>query len=100
MNHERSRELYDRALSTMPGGVNSSVRAVRPYPFVVERGDGGHVVDVDGNRYVDYVMGYGPLLLGHDLPEPVEAAVQSHASAGPMYGAPTEVEVELAEFVA
>jgi glutamate-1-semialdehyde 2,1-aminomutase len=100
MNHERSRDVYDRALSTMPGGVNSSVRAVRPYPFVVERGDGGHVVDVDGNRYVDYVMGYGPLLLGHDLPEPVQAAVQSHASAGPMYGAPTEVEVELAEFVA
>jgi glutamate-1-semialdehyde 2,1-aminomutase len=100
MNHDRSRELYDRALSVMPGGVNSSVRAVRPYPFFVERGDGAHVIDADGNRYVDYVMGYGPLLYGHDAPEPVEAAIQSHASAGPMYGAPTEVEVELAEFVA
>jgi len=100
MNHERSRELYDRALSVLPGGVNSSVRAVRPYPFFVERGDGGHVVDADGNRYTDHVMGYGPLLLGHDMPEPVEAAVQSNASEGPMYGAPTEVEVELAEFVA
>ncbi len=100
MNHERSRELYDRALSVLPGGVNSSVRAVRPYPFFVERGDGAHVVDADGNRYIDWVMGYGPLLYGHDMPEPVRAAVQSTASEGPMYGAPTEIEVELAEFVA
>ena len=100
MNHEQSRDLYDRALSVMPGGVNSSVRAVRPYPFFIQKGDGGHVVDADGNRYIDYVMGYGPLLLGHDQPEPVQAAVQRHAAEGPMYGAPTEVEVELAEFVA
>jgi len=99
MNEQQSRALYDRALSVMPGGVNSSVRAVRPYPFFVERGDGGHVIDADGNRYIDYVMGYGPLLYGHDLPEPVQAAIQSKASEGPMYGAPTEVEVELAEFV-
>jgi glutamate-1-semialdehyde 2,1-aminomutase len=101
MNHERSRELYDRALSVLPGGVNSSVRAApRPYPFFVERGDGAHVVDADGNRYLDYAMGYGPLLLGHDMPDSVRSAVQSYASAGPMYGAPTEVEVDLAEFVA
>ncbi|WP_433629175.1 glutamate-1-semialdehyde 2,1-aminomutase [Halomicrococcus sp. NG-SE-24] len=100
MNHERSRDLYDRALSSIPGGVNSPVRAVRPYPFFVESGDGAHVVDADGNRFLDYVMGYGPLLLGHDLPEQVQSAVQSRLSDGPMYGAPTEVEVELAEFVA
>ena len=100
MNHEQSRALYDRALSVMPGGVNSSVRATRPYPFFIEKGDGGHVVDADGNRYIDFVMGYGPLLLGHDLPDPVQSAVQRHAAEGPMYGAPTEVEVELAEFVA
>jgi glutamate-1-semialdehyde 2,1-aminomutase len=99
MNHDRSRALYDRALSVMPGGVNSSVRATRPYPFFVERGDGAHVIDADGNRYLDYVMGYGPLILGHDLPQSVQSAVQRHASQGPMYGAPTEVEVELAEFV-
>jgi glutamate-1-semialdehyde 2,1-aminomutase len=99
MNHDDSRELYDRALSVLAGGVNSSVRASMPYPFFVEGGDGAHVVDADGNRYLDYVMGYGPLLYGHDLPESVEAAIQSHASAGPMYGAPTEVEVDLAEFV-
>ena len=100
MNHDESRALYDRALSVIPGGVNSSVRATRPYPFFIERGDGAHVVDADGNRYLDYVMGYGPLLYGHDPPEPVAAAVQSYAAEGPMYGAPTEIEVELAEFVA
>ncbi|MFC6756612.1 MULTISPECIES: glutamate-1-semialdehyde 2,1-aminomutase [Haloarcula] len=100
MNHEQSRDLYDRALSVMPGGVNSSVRAIRPYPFFVQKGDGGHVVDADGNRYIDYVMGYGPLLLGHDMPDSVQSAVQQRAAEGPMYGAPTEVEVELAEFVA
>ena len=100
MNHEQSRDLYDRALSVMPGGVNSSVRATRPYPFFVQKGDGGHVIDADGNRYIDFVMGYGPLLLGHDLPQSVQAAIQQRASEGPMYGAPTEVEVELAEFVA
>jgi len=99
MNHDQSQSLYDRALSVLPGGVNSSVRAIRPYPFFVERGDGGHVIDADGNRYLDFVMGYGPLLLGHDFPEQVWAAIQRRASGGPMYGAPTEVEVELAEFI-
>ncbi|MFB6075034.1 MAG: glutamate-1-semialdehyde 2,1-aminomutase [Haloarculaceae archaeon] len=100
MNHEQSRALYDRALSVLAGGVNSSVRASQPYPAFVERGDGAHVIDADGNRYLDYVMGYGPLLLGHDPPERVRAAVQQRAAEGPMYGMPTEVEVELAEFVA
>ncbi|MFB6310278.1 MAG: glutamate-1-semialdehyde 2,1-aminomutase [Salinirussus sp.] len=100
MTAKDSRSLYDRALSVTPGGVNSSVRAIRPYPFFVERGDGAYVVDADGNRYIDFVNGYGPLLLGHETPERVQAAVQQHTAEGPMYGAPTEVEVELAEFVA
>ncbi len=100
MTREQSRALYDRALSVMPGGVNSAVRAaIEPYPFFVRKGDGGHVIDVDDNRYVDWVMGLGPLLLGHDLPERVRAAIQRTSSEGPMYGAPTEVEVDLAEFV-
>ncbi|MFC7056881.1 glutamate-1-semialdehyde 2,1-aminomutase [Halovenus salina] len=99
MNYEQSRSLYDRALSVLPGGVNSSVRAIQPYPFFAEKGDGGHIIDADGNKYIDFAMGYGPLLLGHDLPEQVQSAVQKRASEGPMYGAPTEVEVELAEFV-
>jgi len=101
MDRERSRDLYDRALSVLPGGVNSTVRgATEPYPVFAERGDGGHLIDADGNRYVDWLMGLGPLLYGHDTPEPVAAAIQSHASQGPLYGTPTELEVEHAEFVA
>jgi len=100
MNHDQSRRLYDRALSVIPGGVNSPVRATKPYPFVVERGDGAHVVDADGNRYLDYAMGYGPLLYGHDVPSEIQSTIQQYAAEGPMYGAPTEIEVEHAEFVA
>lgn len=101
MSEDQSRGLYDRALSALVGGVNSPVRAgIRPYPFFVSRGDGAHVIDADGNRYLDFVMGYGPLLYGHDLPDPVVAAIQSRLADGVMYGAPTEVEVELAEFIA
>jgi glutamate-1-semialdehyde 2,1-aminomutase len=97
---DRSRDLYDRALSVLPGGVNSTVRAVtEPYPQFAARGEGGHLIDADGNRYVDWVMALGPLLYGHDLPEPVTAAIQSHVSEGPIYGLPTEIEVEHAEFV-
>jgi len=101
MNGEKSRDLYDRALDVLPGGVNSSVRAAPvPYPRFVQSGDAGHVIDADGNRYVDWVMGLGPLLLGHDLPGSVTAAVQSRTADGPMYGMPTELEVEHAEFIA
>jgi glutamate-1-semialdehyde 2,1-aminomutase len=99
MQHEASRRLYDRALSVHPGGVNSSVRATQPYPAFIRRGDGAHIIDVDGNKYIDYVAAYGPLLLGHDLPDQVVSAIQSQVSDGPMYGAPTEVEVELGEFI-
>jgi len=99
-SHSASARLYDRALGPLVGGVNSPVRAdPQPHPAFVDHGEGGHLVDVDGNRYLDYVMGYGPLLLGHDLPEAVQEAIAAAVSDGPMYGAPTEVEVELAEFV-
>ncbi|QRV17214.1 glutamate-1-semialdehyde 2,1-aminomutase [Haloterrigena salifodinae] len=101
MNEEKTtRALYERSLSTLVGGVNSPVRAgSQPYPEFVERGEGARVVDVDGNRYLDYVMGYGPLLLGHDLPDPVRDAVDTAVDAGPMYGLSTDLEVELAEFI-
>jgi len=100
MNYDRSRDLYDRALSVLPGGVNSTVRAAtEPYPQFAARGEGGHLIDADGNRYIDWVMGLGPLLYGHDLPESVISATQSQVSQGPIYGLPTEIEVEHAEFV-
>jgi glutamate-1-semialdehyde 2,1-aminomutase len=92
-------ELYRRALDLIPGGVNSPVRAMRAVgldePFFVRRGDGAYLEDVDGNRYVDWVMSWGPLLFGHADPDTVEA-VRDAAEWGTSFGAPTEAEVELA----
>ena len=99
MNRDRSHALYGRALSVLPGGVNSPVRATRPYPSFIDYGEDGHVVDVDGNRFIDYVLGYGPILLGHTLPEPVREAVSQRIDDGAMFGAPVEAEIELAEFI-
>jgi len=91
--------LFRRALSLIPGGVNSPVRAMKAVgleePFFVRRGEGAYLEDVDGNRYVDWVMSWGPLLFGHADPETVEA-VRAAAQAGTSFGAPTEAEVELA----
>src|SRR5215217_3902553 len=98
----RSAELHRRAARVMPGGVNSPVRAMRQIgrePIFVERGEGCELVDVDGNRYVDWVGSWGPLILGHADPE-VVAAVSAAAERGTSYGAATEGEVELAEEVA
>jgi glutamate-1-semialdehyde 2,1-aminomutase len=96
---DRSAELYRRALELMPGGVNSPVRAMRSigrdHPIYVDRGEGAELVDVDGNRYVDWVCSWGPLILGHAHPS-VVAAVTEAARRGTSYGAPTEGEVELA----
>jgi glutamate-1-semialdehyde 2,1-aminomutase len=98
----RSAELYRRALTRMPGGVNSPVRAMRAIgrdPIFVERGEGAELIDVDGNRYVDYVCSWGPLIHGHAHPH-VLAAVTEAAGRGTSYGAPTAGEVQLAEEVA
>ena len=86
----------------MPGGVNSPVRAMRSIgrdPIFIERGEGRHIWDVDGNRYVDWVSSWGPLILGHAHPAVVEA-VREAAGRGTSYGAPTAGEVELAREVA
>ncbi len=99
MSPERSRRLYGRALSTFPGGVNSPVRAVRPFPPFIDHGDGAQLVDVDGNRYLDYVMGYGPLLLGHSLPAEITDRIEDQVEAGTMYGAPHEAALDLADFI-
>jgi glutamate-1-semialdehyde 2,1-aminomutase len=85
----------------MPGGVNSPVRAMRSIgrdPLFVERGEGAELIDVDGNRYVDWVMSWGPLAAGHAHPD-VVAAVSAAAAAGTSYGAPTEAESDLAEAI-
>jgi glutamate-1-semialdehyde 2,1-aminomutase len=101
MTRERSEELYAEAVRLMPGGVSSPVRAFRAVggsPVFVESGEGAYLWDVDGNRYVDYVLSWGPLILGHAHPR-VVAAVQTAARRGTSYGAPSPLEIELAELV-
>ena len=98
---DRSARLMERAVRRMPGGVNSPVRAFRSVggdPLFMQRGERSCIFDVDGNSYVDYVMSYGPLVLGHAHPEVVEA-IERTARKGTAFGAPTELEVELAELV-
>jgi glutamate-1-semialdehyde 2,1-aminomutase len=98
----RSTELYERAVRVLPGGVNSPVRAMRQIgrdPIFVERGEGAELIDADGERYLDWVGSWGPLILGHAQPD-VVAAVREAAARGTSFGAATEAEVELAEEVA
>jgi glutamate-1-semialdehyde 2,1-aminomutase len=101
MNHERSHEVFEQAKKLMPGGVNSPARAfgaVGGEPIVVERGEGAFLWDVDGNRYIDYVGSWGPLILGHAQPKVVEAVVTA-ARRGTSFGAPTAAENELAQLI-
>lgn len=98
---DRSARLMARATQHLPGGVNSPVRAFRSIggePVFMRRGEGSHIFDVDGNAFVDYVMSYGPLILGHARSSVVEA-LEKAVRDGTTFGAPTELEVELAELV-
>jgi glutamate-1-semialdehyde 2,1-aminomutase len=92
-------ELWRRATAVIPGGVNSPIRAMRAVgldePIFMRRGEGAYIEDVEGNRYVDWVMSWGPLIFGHADPETVGAVVEAAAN-GTTFGAPTEAEVELA----
>ena len=100
-NRERSEAAYARAKHAIPGGVNSPVRAFRSVggtPVFIRSAAGCTLTDVDGNEYVDYVMSWGPLILGHAHPAVVEA-VRAAALRGTSYGAPTEAETALAELV-
>jgi glutamate-1-semialdehyde 2,1-aminomutase len=101
MNLEKSAALFARAQKSMPGGVNSPVRAFRGVggtPLFIVRGDGSHIWDADGNEYIDYVGSWGPLLLGHRHPE-VLRALEDAMALGTSFGAPTEREIELAEAI-
>lgn len=94
----RSEQLFTRAARHIPGGVNSPVRAFRAVggtPVFIERAEGAYLYDCDGNRYTDYVLSWGPMIMGHNHPE-VREAVRRQAEKGLSYGAPTELEVELA----
>jgi glutamate-1-semialdehyde 2,1-aminomutase len=101
MEHNRSESLFETAKKRIPGGVNSPVRAfngVGGTPVFFKSGKGAHVFDEDGNRYVDYVNSWGPLILGHAA-EPVLAAVRDQLELGLSFGAPTEIEIEMADKV-
>lgn len=94
-----SRELFDRAQKIIPGGVNSPVRACRSVgcdPVFIARASGSKIYDVDGNAYIDYVGSWGPMILGHAHPE-VTSALRDALENGTSYGAPTRLEIQLAE---
>ncbi len=102
MVNQRSKKLFSRAQKRIPGGVNSPVRAFRSVggePRFIRSGRGSHVVDVDGNSYIDFLGSWGPLILGHCPPE-VQAALRGQISLGTSFGASTENEVILAEMIA
>lgn len=99
MNHDQSHALFTRARTLLPGGVNSPVRAFKSVggePFFVERADGAYLYDVDGNRYIDYVGSWGPMIVGHNHPA-VRQAVKHAINNGLSFGAPCEAEVTMAE---
>lgn len=99
--YERSKAAFAEARKIIPGGVNSPVRAFRGVkgdPVFVERGQGSKMYDIDGNAYIDYCLSWGPLILGHAHPD-VIGAVQEMAAKGTSFGAPTELETEMAKLV-
>ncbi len=101
MNHDRSHALFARALTLLPGGVNSPVRAFKSVggdPFFVQRTDGSYLYDVDGNRYIDYVGSWGPMIVGHNHPA-VREAVEKAVRDGLSFGAPCPAEVTMAETI-
>lgn len=99
MNREKSRQIFEKALTLIPGGVNSPARAfggVGGVPVVIDRAQGPFLFDVDGNRYIDYVLSWGPMILGHADPRVVEA-LKLTVEKGTSFGAPTQAENDLAE---
>jgi glutamate-1-semialdehyde 2,1-aminomutase len=99
--YKKSQELFERAQQSIPGGVNSPVRAFRSVggtPVFIKQARGAYLYDVDGNRYIDYIASWGPMILGHAW-EPVVKAIQEYAAYSTSFGAPTELEVQMAELI-
>ena len=97
----RSEQLFERAVKRIPGGVNSPVRsygAIGEAPRFIEKADKCYIYDVDGNRYVDYIDSWGPMILGHNFPEIRESVIKA-CENGLSFGCATEIEVEIAEFI-
>ena len=101
MNFTKSQSLYERAMKIIPGGVNSPVRACKSVgadPLFIDRADGCYIYDADGNRFIDYIGSWGPMILGHRHPAVVKA-LTGVLEQGTSFGAPTELEIRLAEMV-
>src|SRR4051812_28311467 len=101
MNTNKSISLFKRAQQSIPGGVNSPVRAFKSVggtPIFIDKAKGAYLFDADGNRYIDYIASWGPMILGHAY-ERVVNAIQEHANYSTSYGAPTKLEVEMAELI-
>jgi glutamate-1-semialdehyde 2,1-aminomutase len=101
MMHDRSRQLFSRAQGSIPGGVNSPVRAFKSVggtPVFIKMAKGAYLYDEDGNAYIDYIASWGPMILGH-AHEPVVKAIQAKAMDSTSFGAPTQLEVEMAELI-
>ncbi len=101
MNIPNSEQLFSRAQHSIPGGVNSPVRAFKSVggtPLFIKKAKGAYLFDVDGNKYIDYINSWGPMILGHAF-EPVVEAIQKKAADSTSFGAPTELEIEMAELI-
>ncbi|HVW01962.1 MAG TPA: aminotransferase class III-fold pyridoxal phosphate-dependent enzyme, partial [Planctomycetaceae bacterium] len=101
MKRDKSHAAFARACKSIPGGVNSPARAfggVGGEPLIIERGEGAYLYDIDGNRLIDYVGSWGPHILGHRHPA-VLAAIEQALTHGTSFGAPTEIESDMAEMV-
>src|SRR4030081_2076210 len=99
--YEKSKQLFERAQQSIPGGVNSPGRAFKSVggtPLLIRKAKGAYLYDVDGKRYIDYIASWGPMILGHAW-EPVVEAIREYAAYSTSYGAPTELEVEMAELI-
>src|SRR5688500_6127106 len=97
----KSQELFNRAHPSIPGGVNSPVRAFKSVggtPVFIQRAKGAYLFDADGNRYIDYINSWGPMIMGHAY-EPVIEAIQKKVLDSTSFGAPTELEIEIAELI-
>src|SRR5258706_8541588 len=101
MNISRSEKLFHRAQQSIPGGVNSPVRAFKSVggtPIFIKKANGAYLYDEDGNRYIDYINSWGPMILGHAY-EPLIKAIQEKVTDSTSFGAPTELEIEMAELI-
>lgn len=101
MNTAQSQTLFQRANQSIPGGVNSPVRAFRSVggtPIFMDKADGAYLYDADGNKYIDFINSWGPMIMGHGF-APVEEAIRKRAAEAISFGAPTEMEIRMAELV-